>query len=135
MNNIVDNLQTKDNLTYNQVYEKLMDLPRKVKSKDDKAYKATASSLEEKGKWKDTTEELECSYCKAHYPKSKFQGHKWSTCNKLKADKEKKEKDKEEKKDKEGKKEETTKPVSEETEAVGSLASSSSSSSPQKVTR
>ena len=50
MDNIVDNLQTKDNLTYNQVYEKLMDLPREVKAKDDKAYKATASSWEGKEK-------------------------------------------------------------------------------------
>jgi len=50
MNNIVDNLQTKEDLTYDHVYNKLMDLkiPIAVNSADNKAYKT--ADVEGKGK-------------------------------------------------------------------------------------
>jgi len=50
--NIVDNLQTKEDLTYDQVYNKLLGLktPSNVSSADNKAYRST----DVKGKGKDT---------------------------------------------------------------------------------
>ena len=52
MNNIVDNLQTKDDLTYDHVYNKLLDLmtPAAISSVDNKVYKSTNV----KGKGKNT---------------------------------------------------------------------------------
>lgn len=49
-NNIIDNLQTKDDLTYDLVYNKLLDLkiPTAVSSADNKAYKNT--DIKGKGK-------------------------------------------------------------------------------------
>ena len=67
MDNIVDNLQTKDGLTYDQVYQKLMDLNSKSNQAEDKAYRvqephrSTITSSEDK----------ECSYCKKYFPKSR----------------------------------------------------------------
>ena len=50
MNNIVDNLQTKEDLTYDHVYNKLLDLkiPTAVSSADNKAYKS--ADIKGKGK-------------------------------------------------------------------------------------
>jgi len=93
MNNIVDNLQTKEDLTYDQVYNKLMDLkiPTAVNSADNKAYK----TADVKGKGKEPRRESsrkgpptlpkECSYCKKHYPTACSDGHTWNECVKLKA--------------------------------------------------
>jgi hypothetical protein len=78
MENIVDNLQTKEDLTYDQVYQKLMDLGIS-KDDDNKAYKVT-----DKGQTHQVGTK-ECSYCKKQYPKSKAIGHTWNECNKLKA--------------------------------------------------
>jgi len=93
MNNIVDKLQTKEDLTYDYVYNKLMDLniPTAVNSVDNKADK-TADS---KGKGKELRREpsrkgptalpKECSYSKKHYPTARSDGHTWNECVKLKA--------------------------------------------------
>jgi len=83
MNNIVDNLQTKEDLTYDHVYNKLMDLkiPTAVNSADNKAYK----SADVKGKGKEprrepllkgpTTIPNACSYFKKHYPPARSDAH------------------------------------------------------------
>jgi len=93
MNYIVDNLQTKEDLTYHHVYNKLMDLkiPTAVNSADNKVYK----SADVKGKGKELRREpsrkgpkalpKECSYCKKHYPTARSDGHTWNECVKLKA--------------------------------------------------
>jgi len=93
MNNIVDNLQTKEDLTYDHVYNKLMDLkvPTAVNSADNKAYK----SADVRGKGKETRREpsrkgptattKECTYCKKHFPTARSEGHTWNECSKLKA--------------------------------------------------
>ena len=87
IDNIVDNLQTKENLTYNDVYQHLMDLKFTQHEIDDKVYKVS-----EKWSSKNSDSTIECSYCKKHYPTSKFIEHTWNNCNKLKRDKEKKNK-------------------------------------------
>ena len=87
MCNIVDNLQTKEDLTYNHVYNKLLDLKTSVNFDDDKAYK----TAEVKGKGKEQPRRTsaatkDCSYCKKHYPSARSEGHSWNECTKLKAD-------------------------------------------------
>jgi hypothetical protein len=87
MENIIDNLQTKEGLTYGQVYQKLVNLSTSdEKHNEDKAYKAT----EKKRKSNYSADTKECTYCKKHYPNSKSIGHTWNECHRLKADKEKK---------------------------------------------
>ena len=93
MNNIVDNLQTKEDLTYDHVYNKLMDLkiPTAVNFADNKAYQ----TADVKGKGKELRREpsrkgptalpKECSYCKKHYPTARSDGHTWNECVKNKA--------------------------------------------------
>jgi len=93
MNNIVDNLQTKEDLTYHYVYNKLLDLktPATVSSADNKEYK----SADVKGKGKENRREpsrkgplattKECSYCKKHLPTARCESHTWNVCAKLKA--------------------------------------------------
>jgi len=94
MNNNIDNLQTKKDITYDHVYNRLMDLkiPTAVNSADNKAYK----TADVKGKGKELPREpsrkgptalpKECSYCKKHYPTARSDGHTWNECVKLKAD-------------------------------------------------
>jgi len=93
MNNIVNNLQTKEYLTYDHVYNKLLDLktPAAVSSVDNKVYK----SADIKGKGKDTRREpsrkgpratsKECFDCKKHLPTARCEGHTWNEYAKLKA--------------------------------------------------
>jgi len=92
MYNIKDNLMTKDNLTYEACYQRLMDITTEGIEVEDKAYTAqTQASKQQKQPSKQpTTGEKDCSYCRKHYPNSKSAGHIWSECNKLKKDKEKK---------------------------------------------
>jgi len=93
MNNIVDNLQTKPDLTSDHVYNKLMDLkiPTAVNSAENKPYK----SNDVNGKRKEPRTEpsrkgptaipMECSCCKKHYPTARSDGHTSNECVKLKA--------------------------------------------------
>ena len=93
MNNIVDNPQTKEDLTYDHVPNKLRDLkiPTAINSADNKAYK----TADVKGKGKELRREAsrkgptaipkECSYCKKHYRTARSDGHTWNECVKLKA--------------------------------------------------
>ena len=92
MNNIVDNLQTKEALTYDHVYKKLLDLkiPTAI-SADNKVYK----SADVRGKGKvprrepsrkgPTATTKDCTYCKKHFPTARSEGHTWNECSKLKA--------------------------------------------------
>jgi len=92
-NNIINNLQTKEDLTYDHVYNKLMGLkiPTPVNSVDKKAYKT--AEVKEKGKELrrepsrkgPTGLPKECSYCKMDYPTACSDGHTWNECVKLKA--------------------------------------------------
>src|SRR5215213_2115759 len=89
------------NLTYEQVTTKLSGVAARDKLKEeengeDKAYSSTSFN---KGKKKTSNNikpknegnsKAECTYCKRHFPKSKWTGHTWSQCRKLKAAKKKK---------------------------------------------
>ena len=74
MNNIVDNLQTKENLTYDHVYNKLLDLKiaSVVSPVDNKAYKTTDIKGKEKEKRREPSHKgppsttKKCIYCKKH---------------------------------------------------------------------
>ena len=90
MSNGIDNLQTKEDLSYNHVYNKLLDLRTSVSSEDYKAYKT--ADFKGKGKGREqprkpaATTSKEYSYCKKHYPSARSEGHSWNECHKLKAD-------------------------------------------------
>jgi hypothetical protein len=91
MDNIVDNLLTKD-LSYDDVLSRLMDLAQKD-SQDDGDDKAYLSKQRQKQKStqpsraKDSEgDEKVCTYCRKHYPNSRYTGHTWNVCFKLKAD-------------------------------------------------
>ena len=93
MNNIADILQTKENLTYDHIYNKLLDLkiPTTVNSADNKAYKSP--DIKGKGKAlrrepphnKPITTIKECNFCKKHFPTTRSEGYTWNKCSKLKA--------------------------------------------------
>jgi len=80
LDNVVDNLQTKLDLTYDQVFARLLDLnvANKSNSADDKAY---SSNQGDKGKNRDNGKE--CTWCKSK--KDNFKGHLYTECRKLKA--------------------------------------------------
>ena len=110
MDNIIDNLQTKEGLTYDDVYQRLVDIAdRKDAISDDNAYRSTETN---KGKGKRSSSkadsEKECTYCKKHYPRKNASGHNWHECFRLKKDRESKAKPTEEK-EKEKEKEEQAK--------------------------
>ena len=93
MDNIVDNLVSKD-LTYEEVFARLMDLGNKDGGKEDKAYKAKQQRKDKQKSQvltKGTNSEKNegCSYCRKYFPKTKFTTHTWQECRKLQADKEK----------------------------------------------
>lgn len=82
MSNIKEHLMTNDNLTYEQCYQRLMDVA--TETEDDKECAAASSSS--RGKSPATKE---CTWCAKHYPKANNKGHLWHECRKLKASKEK----------------------------------------------
>ena len=93
MNNIVDNLQTKPNLTFEDVHARLLDLNANhtLPSKGEKAYWVQKSGADNSG-----ANLKECTWCKKRGLNAK--GHTWQVCNKLKAkNKERKEQNSEEK--------------------------------------
>jgi hypothetical protein len=114
MENVIDNLQTKTNLTYSEVFGRLLDLGAgKSTDGDDKAYRSFAGptgSGNGNGK--------ECTWCKSK--KDTYQGHLYSECRKLKAHQKKKKEKKE--------KEATAKQTSEVTEATAFMASTNQTS-------
>ena len=79
MNNIIDNLQTKGDLTFEDVHSRLLDLNanHSLGNKGEKAYR-----VEKSGKNKGPKE---CTWCKKRNFHAK--GHTWQECNKLKASK------------------------------------------------
>jgi hypothetical protein len=90
------------NLTYEQVTAKLSGVAARDKLKEeengeDKAFSST--SFKNKGKkktnpsLKNDDTKVGCTYCKKHFPKSKWSGHTWNECRKLKAAEKKKDKD------------------------------------------
>ena len=82
MNNIVDNLQTKEKVTYEDVRAKLLDLSvnKAIAGNSKTAYRIQKSSdsLKTIG-----TEEKDCTWCRKR--KMRSQGHTWNECRKLKA--------------------------------------------------
>jgi len=79
MNNIIDNLQTKGDLTFEDVHARLLDpsANHSLGNKGEKAYR-----VEKSGKNKGLKE---CTWCKKRNFNAK--GHTWQECNKLKASK------------------------------------------------
>lgn len=84
MYNIVDNLSTKDNLSYSMIQRRLLDR-QSIRSNDKnpsaKAYFAGKQPTSEKGKKANTQKELECTWCKKYG--KKYRGHVFSNCSRL----------------------------------------------------
>jgi hypothetical protein len=78
--NVVDNLTTKDSLSYSDVVMKLHSLS----SYSDTSVAYKASRPGKKDRDTDPAEKKECNYCKAH-KLGNPQGHTWKDCRKLKA--------------------------------------------------
>ncbi|KAI0993196.1 hypothetical protein K3495_g14988, partial [Podosphaera aphanis] len=78
MENVVDNLATKEIISFDGVSAKLMDISanRKTPNVDGKAYSSTKQEVKE------------CSWCKSR--KYKYEGHLFTECRKLKAHQQKK---------------------------------------------
>ena len=125
MNNIVDNLQIKEDLTYDHFYQRLLDVKSSsvVNSTDNKVYKS--ANVKGKGKGpgrkppsKGNSGSKECTWCMKHYGGVGAKGHTWNECHKLKA------KNENEKKKREGSASNTAKIGTEETpEPVSTLSS------------
>jgi hypothetical protein len=90
------------NLTYEQVTAKLSGVAARDKLKEkkngkDKAFSSTSFKNKKKKKTspspKNDDTKVGCTYCKKHFPKSKWSGHTWNECRKLKAAEKKKDKD------------------------------------------
>lgn len=94
--NIVDNLVTKDNLSYTEVKQRLLDLDHEFpmqssphtalvtqfrKLKNDTSRVAKPSKVT-KSRHPKYSIQRECSYCKKHYP-SEYKGHVWNSCVRL----------------------------------------------------
>ena len=125
MNNIVDNLQTKEDLTYDHVHQRLLDLksPCAASSADNKAYKSAdvkgnGKAPGRKSPPKGNSGSKECTWCMKHYGGVGAKGHTWNECHKLKA------KNENEKKKKEGSASNTAKIGTEETPEPVSTSSS-----------
>jgi len=92
-NNIVHNLQTKEDLTYDHGCNKLMDL--KIVAAGNFTDNKVDKTADVKGKGKEPRREpsrqgpmalpKEWFYCKKHYPTARSDGHTWNECVKLKA--------------------------------------------------
>ena len=82
MNNIVDNLQTKANLTFEDVHARLLDLNANhtLPSKGEKAYRVQKSGADNNLNGANLKE---CTWCKKRGMNAK--GHTWQVCNTLKA--------------------------------------------------
>ena len=84
MDNIVDNLQTKETIVYEDVRAKLLDLSanRTVAGNSKTAYRVQKPSDAPKGSGPGR-EEKDCNWCRKR--KMRSQGHTWNECRKLKA--------------------------------------------------
>ena len=80
--NVIDNLQTKENLTYDDVCNRLMDIDLRKDKSDSKAFYVKHTQ-----KMRDTNTK-ECTWCKSKG--DKHVGHSWQECFKLKKHKESK---------------------------------------------
>ena len=96
--NVVDNLSTKDNMTYSQVKQRLLDLGSNNSSSDlalsttkmkGKGKAASSSSKNKSSSNKSSSsDQLVCTWCSKHSPGTKV-GHTWNRCHVLKDRKEK----------------------------------------------
>ena len=125
MNNIVDNIQTKEDLTYDHVYQHLLDLKSSfvISSADNKAYKCADVKGKRKAPGrnpppKGNSGPKESTWCMKHYGCVGAKGHTWNKCHKIKA------KNENEKKKKEGSASNTAKIGKEETPELVSTSSS-----------
>ena len=94
--NIVDNLTTKDDLSYSDVLKRLRELDDggDIKEISDVALTTSTTNKKNKRKKKDDQpkpdkDQKDCSYCRKHSP-GRSSGHTWQDCRKLKADRENK---------------------------------------------
>ena len=84
LNNVVDNLSTKDNLKYSDVHKRLMDLQSNRLSNvnhSSKAYFAGKSHPKEIQRKKNSEKILECTWCRKYG--KKYIGHAHNNCSKL----------------------------------------------------
>ena len=96
--NVVDNLSTKDDFTFAEVKQRLLDLDHEVlESSSSDQVALAAFEQKRKGKapakasnnFNSGTKTKECTWCKKHHP-GRHQGHYWSECLKLKKHQEEK---------------------------------------------
>jgi len=84
MDNIVDNLQTKERVTYEDVRAKLLDISANksvaTAGNSKTAYRVQRSGEASRPK---SPEEKDCTWCRKR--KMRSQGHTWNECRKLKA--------------------------------------------------
>lgn len=82
--NAVDNITTKDDLTFSEVKQRLMNLDHKKESTLNSAF-MTKEIKGNKSSYNQISKNLkrECSFCKKHHP-GRHIGHIWNNCPKLK---------------------------------------------------
>lgn len=100
MSNIKNNLMTKDDFTYGQLYQRLVDIAMETDDSDKAYATTTATASGDKGRAQTITSGTtpgtkECTWCAKHHPKTNNNGHSWNVCNKPKAFNEKRKKDRE----------------------------------------
>jgi len=100
--NVIDNLTTKDGLSYANVKQRLMDMDNSDSQDDTALFTSKPSGNKKKGKkpiWNSDSSSPKgktCTWCKKHNP-GKSEGHTWNECFRLqKLNKGKKEKEKDE---------------------------------------
>lgn len=85
--NVVDNLSAKDNLTFSDVKQRLLEL-----DVEENSSHSTFATYERKGKQRSydlskSDSITDCTWCRKHHPKL-ARGHSWNQCAKLRAYKE-----------------------------------------------
>ncbi|KAI0996186.1 hypothetical protein K3495_g11993 [Podosphaera aphanis] len=84
LKNVVDNLTTKDNLTYSMVKQKLNDLDVNDSPPQTALYTQAAPNRQPSISVPKGEKKKRCNYCKKHFPAQMFT-HNWNKCERLKA--------------------------------------------------
>ncbi|KAI0993923.1 hypothetical protein K3495_g14261 [Podosphaera aphanis] len=83
LKNVVDNLTTKDNLTYSMVKQKLNDLDVNDSPPQTALYTQAAPNRQPSKSMPTGEKKKRCNYCKKHFPAQMFT-HNWNKCERLK---------------------------------------------------
>lgn len=95
--NIVDNLVTKDNLSYTEVKQRLLDIDHDIPSQPASSHSAYVTQFKKsadipsksikpsrvsKSRRSKDLRLKECTFCRRHFP-SEYRGHTWNSCARL----------------------------------------------------